>query len=54
MQRFVKALPLTALNDALRAGMMDGTGLPRLDARGGVAGSGAVRFVVALTIVRWR
>src|SRR2546428_2530827 len=30
MQPFVKALPLTALNDALRAVMIDGTGLVRL------------------------
>ena len=52
---FVKALPLTALNDALRAVMIDGTGLATL---GGplaiVTGWGAVSFVVALKIFRWR
>ncbi len=52
---FVKALPLTALNDALRAVMIDGSGLATL---GGplaiVTGWGAVSFVVALRIFRWR
>ncbi|HEY3280111.1 MAG TPA: ABC transporter permease [Gemmatimonadales bacterium] len=52
---FVKALPLTALNDALRAVMIDGASLTRL---GGeiavVAVWGAVSFVVALQIFRWR
>src|SRR3989441_1472583 len=45
MQPFVKALPLTALNDALRAVMIDGTGLVRLGgpppARAGGGGRGA-------------
>jgi len=55
MQPFVKALPLTALNDALRAVMIDGTGLLRLGAPLAiVAGWGAVSFVVALKIFRWR
>ena len=55
MQPFVKALPLTALNDALRAVMIDGTGLMRLGAPLAiVAGWGAVSFVVALQIFRWR
>ncbi len=55
MQPFVKALPLTALNDALRAVMIDGTGLVRLGAPVAiVAGWGAVSLGVALKIFRWR
>jgi ABC-type multidrug transport system permease subunit len=55
MQPFVKALPLTALNDALRAVMIDGTGLMRLGAPLAiVAGWGAVSFGVALRLFRWR
>jgi len=55
MQPFVKALPLTALNDALRAVMIDGTGLMRLGTPLAiVAGWGAVSFVIALQIFRWR
>ena len=55
MQPFVKALPLTALNDALRAVMIDGTGVSRLGAPLAiVAGWGAVSFLVALQIFRWR
>jgi len=52
---FVKALPLTALNDALRAVMIDGAALTTL---GGplaiVVAWGAVSFVIALKIFRWR
>ncbi|HZE94341.1 MAG TPA: ABC transporter permease [Gemmatimonadales bacterium] len=52
---FVKALPLTALNDALRAVMIDGAALTTL---GGplaiVVAWGAVSFVIALRIFRWR
>jgi ABC-type multidrug transport system permease subunit len=52
---FVKALPLTALNDALRAVMIDGAGLATLGAPLAiVAAWGAVTFVVALKIFRWR
>jgi ABC-2 type transport system permease protein len=55
MQPFVKALPLTALNDALRAVMIDGTGLGHLGTPLAiVAGWGAVSFAVALRIFRWR
>ncbi len=55
VQPFVKALPLTALNDALRAVMIDGTpltglGLPLAI----VAGWGLVSFAIALQIFRWR
>jgi hypothetical protein len=52
---FVKALPLTALNDALRAVMIDGAALLTLGAPLAiVAGWGAVSFVIALQIFRWR
>lgn len=55
MQPFVRALPLTGLNDALRAVMIDGTPLWRLGAPlGVVAGWGLVSFAVALKIFRWR
>ena len=52
---FVKALPLTALNDALRAIMVDGAGLMSLGAPLAIVVAwGAVSFAVALKIFRWR
>jgi ABC-type multidrug transport system permease subunit len=52
---FVKALPLTALNDALRAVMIDGAGWLALGTPLGIVIAwGAVSFVVALKIFRWR
>ncbi len=52
---FVKALPLTALNDALRAVMIDGAALPTLGAPLAIVVAwGAVSFVIALRIFRWR
>ena len=52
---FVKALPLTALNDALRSVMIDGAGWTVLGAPIGIVIAwGAVSFVVALKIFRWR
>jgi ABC-type multidrug transport system permease subunit len=52
---FVKALPLTALNDSLRAVMIDGAGLAGLGAPLAIVIAwGAVSFVVALKIFRWR
>src|SRR5881628_3324222 len=55
MQPFVKALPLTALNDALRAVMIDGTALTRLGAPLAiVAAWGLISFGIALKIFRWR
>ena len=52
---FVKALPLTALNDALRAVMIDGARLASLGAPLAiVTGWGAVSFAIALKIFRWR
>jgi ABC-type multidrug transport system permease subunit len=54
VQHFARLLPLTALNDALRSILLDGTSLA------GVAGSvalllawGGVSFAVALRIFRW-
>lgn len=55
MQPFVKALPLTALNDALRAVMIDGSSVVQLGTPLGiVAGWGLVSFAIALWIFRWR
>jgi ABC-2 type transport system permease protein len=55
MLPFVKALPLTALNDALRAVMVDGSSLLALGQPVAiVAAWGLVGFVVALAIFRWR
>jgi ABC-type multidrug transport system permease subunit len=52
---FVKALPLTALNDALRAVMIDGAAVTTLGTPLAIVGAwGAVSFVVALKIFRWR
>jgi ABC-2 type transport system permease protein len=52
---FVKALPLTALNDALRAVMIDGARVTTLGAPVAIVVAwGAVSFVVALKIFRWR
>jgi ABC-type multidrug transport system permease subunit len=55
MQPFVKALPLTALNDALRAVMIDGSPLAQLGTPLAiVAAWGLASFGVALAIFRWR
>jgi ABC-2 type transport system permease protein len=55
LQPFVQALPLTALNDALRAVMLEGAGPAVL---GGelacLAGWGLVSFVLALKLFRWQ
>ena len=54
MQPFIKALPLTALNDALRAVMLDGTGLGALALPLAVLAIWmVVSFGVALRIFRW-
>ncbi len=54
MQPFIQALPLTPLNDALRAVMIEGASLaanlPRLAI---VAGWGALSFAAAVRIFRW-
>jgi len=55
MQPLVQALPLTALNDALRGVMIDGASLARVLAPLGVVIAwGVVSFAVALKIFRWR
>jgi len=55
MQPFVRALPLTALNDALRAVMIDGSPLARLGTPLGIVTAwGVASFAVALQIFRWR
>src|SRR5881409_338355 len=55
MQPVVRALPLTALNDALRAVMIDGAPVLNLGAPLGVVTAwGVVSFAVALRIFRWR
>ena len=54
MQPFIQALPLTTLNDALRAVMIDGAPLSANLSRLAVtAGWGALSFVAALKIFRW-
>jgi ABC-type multidrug transport system permease subunit len=54
-QPFIAALPLTALNDALRAVMLEGRGLGSVGAQAAVLGAwGFVSFVVAVKIFRWR
>lgn len=55
MQPFVQALPLTALNDALRGVMLEGTGLvPLLPELALLVVWGAVSFLLALKIFRWQ
>ena len=52
---FIRALPLTALNDALRAVMTEGRPLPALGLELGVlAVTGVVSFAVALRLFRWQ
>ena len=55
MQPFIQALPLTALNDALRAVMLEGAGLAAIGGRLVLlAVWGSVSFVAALRLFRWR
>jgi ABC-type multidrug transport system permease subunit len=55
MQPFVQALPLTALNDALRGVMLEGTGLvPLLPELALLVVWGAASFLIALKIFRWQ
>jgi ABC-type multidrug transport system permease subunit len=55
MQPFVHALPLTALNDALRAVMLEGAGLGLLLPELGVLSAwGIVSFALALKLFRWQ
>lgn len=55
LQPFVQALPLTALNDALRGVMLEGAGLPSLLPEIAIlAAWGLVSFVFALKLFRWQ
>lgn len=55
MQPFVQALPLTALNDALRGVMLEGTGLvPLLPEIALLAAWGVISFMLALKMFRWQ
>ena len=55
MQPFIHALPLTALNDALRAIMLDGAGVRGILPEIGVMGAWTVgTFGLALRFFRWR
>ena len=55
MQPFVQALPLTALNDALRGVMLEGAGLvPLIPELAILSAWGMVTFVLALKFFRWQ
>lgn len=55
MQPFVQALPLTALNDALRAVMLDGSGLSAIGHELLILGAwGIATFAIAVRIFRWQ
>ena len=55
VQPVIKALPLTAVIDALRANMLQGAGLAQMAPQAGVLGAWAVVcFVAALRLFRWR
>jgi len=55
MQPFVQALPLTALIDALRAVMLDGSGLVAIGSELLILGAwGLVSFALALKFFRWQ
>lgn len=55
MQPFIQALPLTAVNDALRANMLQGASLAAVSGELAIALAWlVVCFVVALKLFRWR
>ena len=55
MQPFIKALPLTAANDALRANMLRGVELPGLLPQLAILAAWTIIcFAIALRIFRWR
>ena len=55
VQPIIKALPLTALIDALRATMLQGSGLAQLGREAATLAAWlVVCFVVALRLFRWR
>lgn len=54
-QPLIRALPLTALNDSLRAVMIDGAGIRDVTIPAAILGAwGLVTFSIALRIFRWR
>jgi ABC-type multidrug transport system permease subunit len=55
MQPFIQALPLTALNDALRLVMLEGAGLVAIGPElVNLALWGAISFALALKLFRWQ
>jgi ABC-type multidrug transport system permease subunit len=55
VQPIIKALPLTALIDALRANMLQGASLAQIAPQLGVLGAWmVVCFALALKLFRWR
>jgi ABC-type polysaccharide/polyol phosphate export permease len=55
LQPFIQILPLTAVNDALRATMLEGAGPARLGPELAVIGAWlGVSFFLALRLFRWR
>jgi ABC-type multidrug transport system permease subunit len=54
LQPFIQALPLTALNDALRGVMLEGAGIaPLMPELLNLAAWGALSFALALKLFRW-
>jgi len=52
---FIRVLPLTLLNDALRAVVNDAAGLPQISRQLGLlAVWGIVTFIIGLKIFRWQ
>lgn len=55
LQPFIQALPLTAVNDALRASMLEGAGWDRLAPEIGIIAAWLVlSFTLAVRLFRWR
>ena len=55
LQPFIQALPLTAVNDALRASMLEGAGWSRLAPELGIITAWlVVTFALAVRLFRWR
>jgi len=55
IQPFVQALPLTAVNDALRANMLEGASLAQVAPELAIVVAWMVgSFVIALKIFRWQ
>jgi ABC-type multidrug transport system permease subunit len=55
LQPFVQALPLTALNDAMRAVMLEGAGVQAIVGEVAILVAwGIAAFVAALALFRWR